>query len=137
MKRFLAAILALVYLSFSTGVMVHLHYCMGKFVSWSLSDHGSKVCDYCGMPKKSSTDSGLIKNNCCQDEHKQIKTEKDQKTVSPGLQITKPFQDVVIAQYPELGNLYRSSLAIVHPNINGPPPASGVAAFLLNCNFRI
>jgi hypothetical protein len=137
MKRFLAAILALVYLSFSTGMMVHLHYCMGKFVSWSLSNKETRMCDYCGMPKKSSTDAGLTKNNCCQDEHKQIKTEKDQKILSPGFQITKPFQVAIITNYPELSNLRNSSPAVVRCNMNGPPHSSTLAAFLLHCNFRI
>ena len=37
MKKLLITILALVYLTVSSGATVNLHYCMGKLMSWDLS----------------------------------------------------------------------------------------------------
>src|SRR5450755_4151392 len=81
MKKVLATILVFIYLSTSMGATIHLHYCMGKLASWGLIDHESKNCAACGMVKKTSTSSQCMsaKMDCCKDEHKQIKTDKDQK----------------------------------------------------------
>jgi hypothetical protein len=138
MKRFIAVILALVYLSASSGAMLHLHYCMGQLVSWGLIDKESKTCDYCGMPKSTSHEhTGIAKSNCCKDEHKQIKTERDQKTVSSGLELVKPVHDASVNEYAQLNSVSISSVTIAHPNINGPPRSLKVALFLRNCDFRI
>lgn len=138
MKKILATILALVYLSFSTSVIVSLHYCMGKYISWSFSDKEKKVCEYCGMHKKLNPENrGIAKNNCCKDEHKQIKTEKDQKTVASGFQLIKPLPAFTISRYSELHNSSLSSIATAHLNVNGPPISSVPAIFLFDCNFRI
>ncbi|MBK6990321.1 MAG: hypothetical protein IPH34_00115 [Chitinophagaceae bacterium] len=36
MKKFITAILAVLYISTSTGAMVHMHYCMGQLADWGL-----------------------------------------------------------------------------------------------------
>src|SRR5664279_5304158 len=82
MKKVLTTILAFVYLSTSMGATIHLHYCMGKLASWGLINHESKHCAQCGMVKQKSSPQGMTaKMDCCRDEHKQIKTDKDQKIV--------------------------------------------------------
>src|SRR6266516_5502726 len=75
MKKFLVFILSLVYLTGSTGATVHMHYCMGKLIGWSLQHDSKKKdqCRKCGM--KNSTN----KKGCCKDEQKHIQIEKDQK----------------------------------------------------------
>ena len=83
MKKLLATILAFVYLSTSMGATIHLHYCMGKLASWGLINHESKNCGQCGMIKKTpASQSMTAKMDCCRDEHKQIKTDNDQKLFS-------------------------------------------------------
>ena len=80
MKKLLATILAFVYLCTSMGATIHLHYCMGKLASWGLIDHESKTCAQCGMIKKIPASQNMTaKMDCCRDEHKQIKTDNDQK----------------------------------------------------------
>src|SRR5450432_3882623 len=94
MKKVLATILAFVYLSSSMGATIHLHYCMGKLASWGLIDHESKSCAQCGMTKRSPASQCMAaKMNCCKDEHKQIKTDKDQK-LSP----SEFFKNNVLSQ---------------------------------------
>lgn len=73
MKRIITVIIAVCYLCLSIGVVMHVHYCMGKMVGVSLLEQNDDhYCSHCGMDKKSS------KNGCCKDEHKVIKAATDQ-----------------------------------------------------------
>ena len=58
MKKFVAVILALVYIGTSTGANIHMHYCMGKLADWGLGDNKSKTCSKCGMEKSDEKDNG-------------------------------------------------------------------------------
>ena len=75
MKKILVSIFAVFYLASSVGATVHLHYCMDKFIDWSLLKGGDK-CDKCGMEK----DGG-----CCKDENKFVKNNVDQKVAEPAV----------------------------------------------------
>ncbi len=138
MKKIVVSILAFVYLSTSIGATVHLHYCMGKLLSWGFIDHDTKDCDFCGMPKKADNDYCLsAKSGCCKDESKQIKAEGDQKISSSGLQVLNFFTQAAVNSHLGQADFPISSLAISYP-INHTPPLKGrVAVFLLNRNFRI
>ncbi|MEO7766056.1 MAG: hypothetical protein ABIS01_01475, partial [Ferruginibacter sp.] len=59
MKKFIVAILALLYIITSTGAIVHLHYCMNQLADSGLVHHSSKKCPKCGMEKSEK------KNNDC------------------------------------------------------------------------
>ena len=139
MKKFLATILAFIYLSTSIGATVHLHYCMGRLVSWGLLHHESKNCMTCGMPKKVDNKQHYItaSKGCCKDEQKEIKTDKDQKIVQSELQLLKPFTDALAVIHMGQLNLYVSSLTIEYPTANAPPEIGKPPVFLLNRNFRI
>ena len=138
MKKILATILAFVYLSTSMGATVHLHYCMGKLASWGLIDHESKNCAKCGMLKKTSSADGISASmNCCKDEHKQIKTDKDQK-----LSTSESFQFNVLSQFiaqnePAPQGFHTFSVAIAYPNINAPPLSGKLPLFIIYRNFRL
>ena len=67
MKKFFAAILAILYFATTTGATVHLHYCMDKLVEQSLWHSEKDQCSKCGM------DKSLEKKGCCKDEYKQVK----------------------------------------------------------------
>jgi hypothetical protein len=137
MKRFFATILAFIYLSFSMGATVHLHYCMGKLMSWGLIDKEAKNCATCGMAKKTNdTNCVTAKMGCCKDEHKEIKTEKDQKLVQSELQITFLSTETVADYFQSLPDFRISSFSIEYPNANAPPLGK-VPVYLLNRNFRI
>src|SRR6185295_20228695 len=79
MKKILVSILAVFYLATSVGATVHLHYCMDKFINWSLLKGGDK-CSKWGMEK----DGG-----CCKDENKFVKNNIDQKVAEPAVQLTQ------------------------------------------------
>ena len=138
MKKVLATILAFVYLSSSMGATIHLHYCMGKLSSWSLIDHESKNCEECGMVKKTAgTMCMAAKKNCCRDEHKQIKSNQDQKSYPSEFYKFSSQAPLLVVQEPGTFNLPVFSVITILPPSNGPPLPGKLPLFLLFSNFRI
>jgi hypothetical protein len=137
-KKVLVTILAFVYLSSSMGATIHLHYCMGKLASWGLINHESDKCAQCGMIKKTADSQSITaKTNCCRDEHKQIKTDKDQK-LSPS-EFFKHYNlsQVIAVNKPGLVSTKAFSISIAYPNTNAPPLFGNLPQFILYRNFRI
>jgi hypothetical protein len=138
MKRILVSILAFLYLSTSMGATIHLHYCMGKLISWGLIDHESKGCMTCGMYKEAGGMEGfLASKNCCKDEHKEIKTDKDQKVTSAEYQFFKFSPDATAVSFLTLPTIPVSSITLENPTTHAPPLRGDIDLFLLNRNFRI
>src|SRR4051812_25777758 len=94
MKRIVVLILALLYLTASSGVAVSIHYCMGHRSGTSLTlvndDH--RACKRCGMEKTK-------KGGCCHDEHKLIKSSDDQSLVSKIILKASLFTAILPAHY--------------------------------------
>ena len=128
MKKISGAILLTLYLAFSSGVIINLHYCMDRFDSMKLGTSASDVCGKCGMHKSDA-------NQCCNDEVKVFKIDDDQQVT--GLNYKFPALDIVTNTYPDestvnpAGNHY-SSLTNNHS-----PPLSSQDTYLQNCVFRI
>ena len=138
MKKVLTTILAFVYLSTSMGATIHLHYCMGKLVSWGLINHDSKNCGICGMPKKADNKHCIsAKMGCCKDEVKQVKTSDDQKIVSSEWQFIRLFSPAVTVNLLSLPDFRVPSLVTACPTSNAPPDTGKPAIFILNRDFRI
>jgi hypothetical protein len=138
MKKFLTTILALLYLSASMGATIHLHYCMGKLISWGLIDRDSKNCTFCGMAKDDPAmhcQSGM--KGCCKDEHRHIKIDKDQKATESGYKFQSPPFDILSTCFGIPRDSYFSAHVVINPNINAPPDLTKVPVFLRNGNFRI
>ncbi|HVU58477.1 MAG TPA: hypothetical protein VHD83_25625 [Puia sp.] len=138
MKKTLATILAIIYLSTSMGATIHLHYCMGKLVAWGLMDTDNKDCISCGMPKQPAGEGCMVAmKGCCHDEHKQIKNDKDQKPGQGSPELIKLLPAAVTPSYSLWQAPFVNSLIVGQPAINGPPLTNEVPVFLRNCNFRI
>lgn len=128
MKKAIVSILAVLYLCSSAGATVHLHYCMGKLVNWSLADKDNDQCEKCGMEK----DGG-----CCKDEHQFVKNNLDQKTTESSIQLQQ-FTTWATPIAPVIANeLCSFSLIENYPVGNAPPLETGVDILLHNCVFRI
>lgn len=132
MKKFLVSILAFVYLTVSSGATVHLHYCMGKFVSMGLLQSKTDKCGKCAMEKTDGKNNG-----CCKDDYKQLKIEKDQKVTEFAVQtmLTVAVETPVSFFEPALNNF--SSLTEKNPYGHAPPQSAAVAVYIRNCVFRI
>jgi hypothetical protein len=138
MKKVLATILAFVYLSTSMGATIHLHYCMGKLASWGLIDHESKNCTQCGMVKATSGSHQMaVKMDCCRDEHKQIKTDKDQKLFPSEFFKYNNLSQVISLDEPVLQGIRAFTISIEYPNTNAPPLSGKLPLFVLYRNFRL
>lgn len=138
MKRFLTALLAVLYLSLASGVTVHAHYCMGKLIGASLAhagveESGEHACGLCGMTKDSG-DGG-----CCHDEEASFKISEAQKGA---VQASTPVLFVADVPAPLSYGVAEHSL---HTRIatgnhwaNAPPPRPpAVPIFVRVCSFRI
>ena len=133
MKKFIATILAILYLSTSMGATIHLHYCMGKLVDWELWHTSNSKCSNCGMEKsRNSIDQG-----CCKDEFKQIKNDKDQKLTNNFAQLRKSISEVAPICFPSysisLPDLFSQDIS----KANAPPRRCTTPLNIINCVFRI
>ena len=133
MKKFIVAILAVLYLTTSMGTTIHLHYCMGKLVDWSLWYTTGARCSKCGMIESHKP----ADNGCCKDEHKQLKIEKDQKLTESFSQLNKVVTEITSVAIP----IYSFSLPVfstqVYPKNNAPPRSCNTSLHIINCVFRI
>lgn len=138
MKKCIAAILAVLYLSTSIGATVHLHYCMGKLAAWTLQAPSGKDDLLCGMQKMPvSKGCSFAKKSCCRDEYHQIITGRDQQLGSGSFEILKLAAAPAVlppapVTYPSV-----TSIMLTLPSVNGPPLPGDIPVFLLHCNFRI
>ncbi len=62
-KKLILSMIAVFYLAATSGMVINVHYCMGKVSSITFNDetdHNDGECDKCGMVK--------TENHCCKDE---------------------------------------------------------------------
>ncbi len=128
MKKAFSAILLVLYISLSSGVVINRHYCMNRFDSADLGGSKSEVCGKCGMHTEDS-------NGCCHDELKIVKLQDDQQSSSAIYHFNVPVQIVHSTESVLNDNLYATtSLRVFH---NHSPPLAGFDICLRNCVFRI
>ena len=132
MRRFLATILACLYLTTTTGATVHLHYCMGRVVDQSLWHSEKEQCGLCGMEKSEQTDSG-----CCRDEHKQVKVESDHFKSAIAFQVLQFAMVTSPVSSLETEAFDFSSKAEKTPVFLAPDRSCSIAIYKRNSVFRI
>ncbi|HKB43867.1 MAG TPA: hypothetical protein VKC90_05750 [Chitinophagaceae bacterium] len=133
MKKFLVFILSLVYLTGSTGATVHMHYCMGKLVGWSLQ-HDSKKKDKC---RKCGMKNFANKKGCCKDEQKHIQIEKDQKGSAFQCNFNDQFDALASWSTTKSASAYIISPVLEYTTTHAPPFKEKAPVFIRNCVFRI
>ena len=127
MKKILVSILAVFYLASTVGATVHLHYCMDKFINWSLLKGGDK-CNKCGMEK----DGG-----CCKDENKFVKNNIDQKVAESSFQLIQMTAVASPAAFIHTTEYYVTSITQENSFDHAPPRSNSVGIYLLNSVFRL
>lgn len=125
MKQLLTFLLALLYVSTSTGATFHMHYCAEKLVDVSLwHDEDTHEC------------GGSCTKKCCKDVHKTVKLEKDQQIAAAkalaDMQAVSQAATLPVAVLP----VYEipAPAPFADP---APPPLPHVPAHILHCHFRI
>jgi hypothetical protein len=69
MKKALIAILAVLYMTIASGVVVNVHYCMGRIASVEYGYDAHDLCGKCGM--------SATKKGCCHTEYKLVKLQDE------------------------------------------------------------
>lgn len=126
MKKISVAILAIVYLTVSSGVAMTIHYCMGKFSSVDIASHSDK-CGKCGMKTK---------DGCCKDEFKIYKLNDSHKLINNEIKIAAP-----VAIINNIKSSFDSKInriaSVSEFNSHSPPERQDISLSILNCVFRI
>ena len=133
MKKILTLILAIFYMSSSTGATFHMHYCMGKLMDVELWHADDNKCSKCvaGHTKACA-------KQCCKDEHKTVKLEKDQqKSTESAFHFMQLPAATASFSWCELPQVHPFSLIAAYPFSNAPPRSHKVPAHILHCTFRI
>src|SRR5688500_2152392 len=128
MKKAIAAILLVLYVAFSTGVVISCHYCMNDLDSLQLGNVTNEVCGNCGME---ATDA----MGCCSDEVKILTIEDDQQVAAASFKFFTP--DAILTPLS-----VRNEVSFITSNHqlflnNHSPPLSKQDTYLQNCVFRI
>ena len=134
MKKLFLYLLSFIFIITSSGVMVNMHYCMGKLAgtSMSLVSNTTKKCDKCGMEKSKKQGKG-----CCHDSKKLIKNVVDQNIANSLFNI-----DHQLALLPNSSDFETVSI-VVSDNAkqsnysHAPPDQLGVPIYIADCSFLI
>jgi hypothetical protein len=111
MKKFLAITVACLYLAITSGLVLQIHYCMGKEAGTSVqfAAVNQHTCGVCGMQN--------AKNKCCHDEVKFVKLQDVHQQVTADY--TLPAPAAIIQEY----NLLNASVATCTNTIDTPANA--------------
>ena len=128
MKKILVLIVAVLYITVSSGLPVTLHFCMDKLVGWGITHQQADKCGKCGMPKNGH-------HGCCHDEQKFIKLDKAHQSSESFFSFLN-----ISAVFPK-GNISTISLfntpSIIKNNPSHAPPPGQVATYIFICVFLI
>ena len=130
MKRLLTSIIALIYFTVSSGMVMSVHYCMGKISDIQVNQVPEERC-ICGMSKKETSSKG-----CCKTEFTMVKLADTHKASSASYDIQTPVVLVSRSLSQLEAPLYYTNTK-VYSDIHGPPLLSEQDTYLLNCVFRI
>ena len=132
MKKFAVVILALLYITTSTGATLNMHYCMGKLADWDLGHNTSQNCGLCGMEKGNENDNG-----CCKDEQKFIKNETDQKFTESSFFLFRFLSPAELTGFAVLPLVRINSIPEQNPVSNAPPRCTDLPLYKRNRTFLI
>lgn len=130
MKKFLLTILAIFYLGASSGATLHIHYCMGELIDWSISQNEDESCNNCGMEKGNSKD-------CCKDQQHKITVKDSPKASAIVYHFNTLGLTIPPTVYSDPRILYGDPLAENGVHVDSPPRTQSIPTFIRNCTFRI
>ncbi len=132
MKKFVTFIVAVLFLSTSSGASIRMHYCMGKLADWGFMYRDSKTCENCGMEESDTKDNG-----CCKDENKFVKNISEQKiTESVSINFTLTIIDLPLSLF-SLSDIFYISSSEEYPISHAPPRNCKTPVYLLNRTILI
>lgn len=129
MKKAVVTILAVLYFITSTGATIHIHFCMGKLISWKVNtNEKTDICSRCGMKSK---------KGCCEEKYQVIKIDQDQKIVNTIFTSIKTPEIIPHNFFTEFSYNYFSNSTKETYCSHSPSLDSFVPIYISNCVFRI
>ncbi|WP_276484392.1 HYC_CC_PP family protein [Paraflavitalea pollutisoli] len=128
MKKAIIAILAILYVTVASGVVVNVHYCMGKIASVDYGYDNHDKCGKCGMSGK--------KKGCCHTEYKLVKLDDEHRLAEAQMAFlaAPALLPATNSEFPEPPAGEQTYLARQY---HSPPDTRSNAVYLRNCVFRI
>lgn len=127
MKKIIAGILSIIYLTVTSGFAINIHYCMGHVSSVDYTYNNNKKCGNCGMENK---------KGCCHSEFKIIKLADDQQLAKANISITQ-FSVEINSIVVNLLQGKQGSEKIATIDYYSPPDKRLSNVYLHDCVFRI
>ena len=129
MKQILSILLAVIYLSTSSGLALQVHYCMDEISGVSLAENDENSCGKCGMEKNS--------NACCKDETKFVKLDDAHKLLASAYLQHPVVATVKSSEYFDQSNGYSNLSDLSVFNAHAPPVKTNRPLNLIHCVFRV
>ena len=127
MKKFFALILTIVYMTASSGVVLNVHYCMGKMSSVRVDNFSEKECK-CGMKTSAK--------GCCHNEVRVVKMTNLHKQAAAASYVFAPITLLPVAvSLIDISKTYTSDVNFAVAN--KPPDLASNKVYLSNCVFII
>jgi len=119
--------MAMLYVTLTSGVMVNIHYCMGRLSSVDYGHESTRGCDKCGMEQK---------KGCCHTEHKLIKADQEHLAVNslPSLSEWIAEASPVYSFFPDYNYRNRDHH---YSRYHSPPDPRAESIHVYNCVFRV
>jgi hypothetical protein len=126
MKKLIVAFVAILYFTVSSGVVVNLHYCMGKLSSTKIDVLAKNLC---GCKTKKT-------RGCCKTTHKLLKIEDSHKFSVNDYSIQTPVSAAMV--HTNASQDFSQSVEIKKITFtNAPPEFQRQNIYLHNCVFLI
>jgi hypothetical protein len=126
-KKAIILVLATMYLGITSGVMVNIHYCMGRIAEVNYGHDDDKNCSKCGMEQK---------DGCCKTEHKLIKSSTEHLLAKTFTSFEYSPADMP-QEYPEPQSIHISGNDHFYLRYHSPPDKRSNELRLYNGVFRI
>ena len=127
MKKFIISIVAVLYITISSGMVFSVHYCMGKISSVKIDLLANNLCS-CGSKKESK--------GCCKTEHKFIKIEDNHQASFADVVFQSPVQNI-LSNYNFINTALIQNNEVNTFNTNSPLLLSKQYSYIRNCIFLI
>lgn len=128
MKKSIVTILAFLYLAISSGMVVNIHYCMGKVSKVELDNFSKAVCK-CGSGKKPMA--------CCKDELKLIKLTDSHKATTLATVFAAVIGDPIVLPLSLIQLPFSNAPVNILQQTEDPPLITQTPVYVINRVFRI
>ena len=130
MRKGIIFILAILYITVTSGVPVNLHYCMGSLASVDYGYDNHDQCGKCGMKESAK------KKGCCHTESKLVKVQDAHQWVKTQVQLIEA--PVILPSQPLIPGMTLSvQNKLYHSYANAPPGKAQRPLYPPNNVFRI